>query len=276
MSRYFLPGQAHPRPSSCPHWLTPRRSVRQNILRTRGPQSSIFPFRLRGTADSGKSILTILCSRSVAFLPRDPILITAILRRIVRNGAMQHARKICICLIALLVLGPDAYAQQEGFQEESSTAQQLYNTGYMMTLLGRYEEAIRLYERSLEIEATAEAHTYLGWTYSHLSNYKRAIEEAEKAIRIDPEYGNPYNDIGVYLMEQGREDEAIAYLQKAMRAKRYCCYQFPHYNMGRIYLRKKKYEKARREFQKALAIDPDYAPAAEALELLEKLGIRGI
>lgn len=190
---------------------------------------------------------------------------------------MQHARNIGICLIALLfILGPGAYAQQEGFQEESPTARQLYNTGYMMTLLGRYEEAIRLYERSLEIEATAEAHTYLGWTYSHLSNYKRAIEEAEKAIRIDPDYGNPYNDIGVYLMEQGREDEAITYLQKAMRAKRYCCYQFPHYNMGRIYLRKKKYEKARREFQKALAIDPDYAPAAEALELLEKLGIRGI
>jgi len=150
-------------------------------------------------------------------------------------------------------------------------AEKLYSAGYLMTLMGHYEEAIRLLRRSLEIEPTAEAYTFLGWTYSHLGDYPRAIEEAEKAVRIDPDFGNPYNDIGVYLIELGREDEAIPYLEKAMRAKRYCCYQFPHFNLGRIYLKKGVYEKARREFLKSLAIDPDYAPARRALELLEEL-----
>lgn len=142
-----------------------------------------------------------------------------------------------------------------------------------MTLLGRYEEALRLFERSLAVQPTAEAYTYKGWTLSHMGDYQRAIEEAEKAIRIDPDFGNPYNDIGVYLIELGREEEAIPYLAKAMRAKRYCCYQFPHYNAGRIYLKKKLYEKAREEFQKSLAIDPDYAPARKALEILKALGV---
>ncbi|MFQ5989269.1 MAG: tetratricopeptide repeat protein [Candidatus Methylomirabilales bacterium] len=190
---------------------------------------------------------------------------------------MRKPRNIIICLISLLfLLGSGAGAEQEASKEKSQRAEKLYNTGYMMTLLGQFEKAIQLYEQSLEIQPTAEAHTYMGWTYSHMRNLKRAIEEAEKAIRIDPDFGNPYNDIGVYLIDQGKDDEAIPYLQKAMRAKRYCCYQFPHYNMGRIYLRKKMYEKARREFQKSLAIDPDYAPAADALELLKRTGMQEI
>ncbi|MCZ6481345.1 MAG: tetratricopeptide repeat protein [candidate division NC10 bacterium] len=190
---------------------------------------------------------------------------------------MRRPSNIAIWLISLLfLLGSVAHAEQEESTEKSRRAEQYYNSGYMLTLMGRFAEAIRLYEKSLEIQPTAEAHTYMGWTYSHMRNLKRAIKEAEKAIRIDPDFGNPYNDIAVYLMDQGKEDEAIPYLQKAMRAKRYCCYQFPHYNMGRIYLRKKMFEKARKEFQKSLAIDPDYAPASEALELLKQSGMQEI
>jgi tetratricopeptide (TPR) repeat protein len=61
-------------------------------------------------------------------------------------------------------------------------------------------------------------------------------------------------------------------LEKAKQAKRYCCYQFPHFNLGRIYLKKKMYEQAREKFKEALKIDPDYLAAGEGLELLKALG----
>ncbi len=190
---------------------------------------------------------------------------------------MRKPRKITLCLISLLLFFPVEAGSDQGQEEskeKSRMAEQLYNTGYLMTLLAQYEEAIRLFKRSLEFQITAEAYTYMGWTYSHMGDHKRAIEEAEKAIRIDPDFGNPYNDIGVYLIEQGKEEEAIPYLEKAKRAKRYCCYQFPHFNMGRIYLKKKMYEKAREEFKKSLAIDPEYVPALEGLELLKESGMK--
>jgi hypothetical protein len=38
--------------------------------------------------------------------------------------------------------------------------------------------------------------------------------------RIDDEFGNPYNDIGVYLMQQDKLDESISWLEKAKQAKR--------------------------------------------------------
>ncbi|MFQ5539499.1 MAG: tetratricopeptide repeat protein [Candidatus Binatia bacterium] len=192
---------------------------------------------------------------------------------------MKNRGIVALWVILFLFLFPaptGGELVQEGTKEESPSVEQLYNTGYLMSMLGQHEQAILLFQESLKIRPTAEAYTYLGWTYSHMGDYQRAIEEAEKAILVDPDFGNPYNDIGVYLMELAREDEAIPYLEKAMRAKRYCCYQFPHFNMGRIYLKKKMYEKAREEFKKSLAIDPDYFPASEALELLKESGVKDI
>ncbi len=178
---------------------------------------------------------------------------------------------VLISLGILCNLTGIVYPQQK--ESDKEKAEELYNTGYLLTMFGRYEEAIRLYDRSLEIHLTAEAYTYKGWTLSHMGDYQRAIEEAQKAIRLDPDFGNPYNDIGVYLIELGREDEAIPYLEKAMRVKRYCCYQFPHFNLGRIYVKKKMFEKARELFKKSLDIDPGYEPALQALEVLKKAGL---
>ena len=180
-----------------------------------------------------------------------------------------------LAVVLLLAAGGAGEGGDEPTRKRES-AERLYTLGYLLTLQGRFEEAIELYERSLALQPTAEAHTFLGWTYSHMGDHERAIAEAKKAIPLDPDFGNPYNDIGVYLIELGREDEAIPYLRKAMVAKRYCCYQFPHFNLGRIYLRKKMYEQARKEFERALQVDPDYGPALKGLELLKELRDRPI
>ncbi|HWP60458.1 MAG TPA: tetratricopeptide repeat protein [Candidatus Acidoferrales bacterium] len=171
-------------------------------------------------------------------------------------------------VLLLLTQGPTLHSAEQ----KPRRVEELYNAGYLLTLWGEYEQALKLYDESLAIQPTAEAYTYKGWTLGQMGEYQRAIEEAQKAIRVDPDFGNPYNDIGVYLMELGRDDEAISYLLKAKAAKRYCCYQFPHFNLGRIYLKKGLYEKARDEFKKALQIDPTYEPAQAGLELLKQLG----
>ena len=124
--------------------------------------------------------------------------------------------------------------------------------------------AIDCYRRSAELHATAEAHTFLGWMYSHRDRLDEAIEQCKIAIELDPDFGDPYNDIGVYLMQRGELDGAEPWLRRAMAAKRYDPRHFPHINMGRIHLLRKEHDKAVGEFRRALKWAPR-DPTAAAL-----------
>jgi Tfp pilus assembly protein PilF len=92
-----------------------------------------------------------------------------------------------------------------------------------------------------------------------------AIEECHKAIAQDPDFGNPYNDIGAYLIEKGELDEAITWFQKALQARRYESPAFPHLNLGRVYERKGQWTEAIDSYKKALVLNPNYALAKKAL-----------
>lgn len=150
-------------------------------------------------------------------------------------------------------------------EEAKKLATDYFHEAYEHQMKGELEEAVRLYQKSLEIFPTAEAHTFLGWTYSFTGRYDEAISECRKAIEVDPDFGNPYNDIGAYLIEKGKLDEAIPWLEKATAAKRYDSYCFPHYNLGRVYETKGEWQKAVAEYQFALKDNPNYILPQKAL-----------
>jgi tetratricopeptide (TPR) repeat protein len=149
-----------------------------------------------------------------------------------------------------------------------AAAAEYFRRAYELQMNGDYREAIELYRRSIELFPTAEAHTFRGWTYSFLHDYNRAIEECLQAIKVDPEFGNPYNDIGAYLIEQGKWDDAIPWFEKAMIAKRYEARGYPHFNLGRVYEHQRKWEKAKKCYAQAYAIDRKYVMALTAFRRL--------
>ncbi len=102
-----------------------------------------------------------------------------------------------------------------------------------------------------------------------LGEIDEAIDGCKKAIQVDPEFGNPYNDIGAYLLEKGEAGQALPWLEKAKRAQRYEAPHFAHTNAGRAHLLLGHTHKARREFERALRIDPEYEPARQLLELID-------
>jgi tetratricopeptide (TPR) repeat protein len=149
-------------------------------------------------------------------------------------------------------------------------AYDLFQEAYQHQMDGELDRAIELYRRSIEAYPTAEAYTFLGWTYSFQGKLDDAIAECKKAIRIDPDFGNPYNDIGAYLIEKNCHQEAIPWLLKAATARRYDNYHFAHYNLGRAYISQEMFNRAKSEFERALKIRPDYVLAQEALATLKK------
>ncbi len=173
--------------------------------------------------------------------------------------------------LAALLLAPAAHGQSGENPEASDQLRAFthWQQGYVLHVNGRYEAAVDRFRESIEILPTAEGHTYLGWSLSMLGDLDEAIAECEKAIALDPDYGNPYNDIGVYLIDLGRPLEAPPWFEKAMVAERYCCYQFPHFNLGRVLAMQGEFGAARRSFERSLRHDPDYLPARMALEYLD-------
>ena len=156
-------------------------------------------------------------------------------------------------------------------QETLTRAWEILQDAYQAQMEGDYERAEELYHSSLELHPTAEAHTFLGWTYHFQGKLEDAIAECKRAIEIDPDFGNPYNDIGAYLIELGNYDEAIPWLNQAVEAKRYEPRHFPHYNLGRAYLGKEMYSQAIRCFEEALQVEPRYSLAKQALASLRRM-----
>ncbi len=161
----------------------------------------------------------------------------------------------------------DDFAGASGYYREEALKH--FQEGYEKQMKGAIEDAIALYQKSIELFPTAEAHTFLGWAYSFRGRYKDAIDECHRAISLDPEFGNPYNDIGAYLIETGKLDDAIPWLEKATAAKRYESYCFPYYNLGRIWEQKGDWWKAMEAYQNALRDNPDYTLAKRALSRLQ-------
>jgi tetratricopeptide (TPR) repeat protein len=144
-----------------------------------------------------------------------------------------------------------------------------FRRAYELQRAGRLEEAVEYYKKSIALAPTAEAHTFLGWTYSFMNRYDEAIAECHRAIAVDPSFGNPYNDIGAYLIELGRLEEAIPWLEKAIEAPRYEPRQFPHVNLARVYERLHAYDQAIRHLRQALEHEPGHPFARRKIAELQ-------
>ena len=152
--------------------------------------------------------------------------------------------------------------------EDLERATDLWREAYRHQMAGELERAVEMYRESIDTCPTAEAHTFLGWTFSFQGKLEEATQECLRAIEIDPDFGNPYNDIGVYLMQQGKLDEAVEWLEKAKRARRYEPRQFPHMNLARIHMKRNRWWEALREFEAAVKFAPRDVPLAKALHSL--------
>jgi len=155
-------------------------------------------------------------------------------------------------------------------EERFQKAVDLLREAYKLQMEGALDDAIRCYRESIAFHPTAEAHTFLAWTYSFQGRYDDAIAECKTAIAVDADFGNPYNDIGSYLIKQGKLDEAIPWLESALKAKRYDPRHYPHCNLGQVYWAKGLLGQAAQEFERALEIEPEYAFASAALSAIRK------
>jgi tetratricopeptide (TPR) repeat protein len=155
--------------------------------------------------------------------------------------------------------------------EPINLAIEIFCDAYRHQMKGELREAAELYRQSIETYPTAEAYTFLGWNYSFMGDFDAAIAECHRAIETDPDFGNPYNDIGAYLIEKGQIDEAIPWLERATGALRYDNPAFPYFNLGRAWEMKHNFARALSSYHMAAEIDPQYTLALTGIRRLRAM-----
>lgn len=191
-----------------------------------------------------------------------------------RYSIARHAGVLAAAWLALCPAAAPAY--DNGSTDPAGHARTLWKQGAELHLEGDYPGAIEHFRSALKFSDTALIHTYLGWSLSKLGRFDEAVEECRRAIALDPDYPNAYNDLGAYLIGLNRPREAVPWLRKATELPGYCCPHYAYYQLGRAMLMQARVEEAIHYLEAALALRPRYQPARALLYRIQSRGLKGL
>lgn len=124
--------------------------------------------------------------------------------------------------------------------------------------------------KALNYKETAEAYNLIGWTYSLEKQYETAKNFCLKAIKVDPSYGAPYNDLGSYLLSEGEVQESLKWFELAKNSRNYQNREYPYINTGRALMNLKNYKAALEEFSIALTLVPHNEELHQTVQRLKE------
>lgn len=148
--------------------------------------------------------------------------------------------------------------------------EELKQLGHSWIFQKENERGLQQFLKAYNYHDCAEILNLIGWAYSLLKNEEMAKSYTLKAINKDPDYGPSYNDLGIYLLNEGKVNEAIKWFQLAKKAIHSKNQEHPYINCGRAYIMLKDYPMALEEFSLALTIAPFHDELHATVEGLKK------
>ena len=156
---------------------------------------------------------------------------------------------------------------QEAARLDTSNGRIMHGLGSAYYQLGMQEEAQKILQQTKEIYNDRNTYRNLGLSYMQSGNYKKAQEEFEHAIYLDPKFYEVYNDLASLYVYQSEYEKAIETWQKAIDLG--LEFKEKHiflYYIGISYQRMGNQEEAYNYFLEALKEVPDDSPIMEDIE----------
>ncbi len=140
--------------------------------------------------------------------------------------------------------------------------------------IGKFEDAqIKCDDIKKHFDKNVEFLHIYGFVFFNLNNYEKAIDQWEKAIKIDPKFVDGLNNLGNALSRIGKLDEAINYLDKALNLKPN--FFETYYTLSDIFYQKGMYDESLKNINKALNLKPDHLPTIKSkLSILSKMNMK--
>ena len=132
---------------------------------------------------------------------------------------------------------------------------------------GELQQALHLAEVLLQrFPGSSLVHNVCGAIHKSLGQLEASVDAFKKAIAIQPDYADAWNNIGSAFRDQGKLEEAIDAYKKALLIRPESAEAFN--NMGNALKEQAKLEEATLAYKKAIAIQPDYAEAYNNLGIV--------
>ena len=106
-----------------------------------------------------------------------------------------------------------------------------------------------------------QVHTYLGMYYWLMRSFNEAIEEFNKALELDPNYGWAINHLAYTYLDMGDFEKAIEYFQRYASVSPGDAN--PLDSMAELYFRMARLGEAIAKYKEALEIKPDLIQSNE-------------
>ncbi|MEQ1763722.1 MAG: tetratricopeptide repeat protein [Pyrinomonadaceae bacterium] len=137
--------------------------------------------------------------------------------------------------------------------------------------LKRHDEAMRDYNKSIEMKPQSTAFYNRARLFNELGQLEKAKEDYSKSIELDPKYAEAYSNRGL-IYQKGRQlDLALKDFNTALSLSNGDAVY--HFNRGNVYLMKLQYALAVADYSKAIEVYPKWALAYKRRsEANKKLG----
>lgn len=134
----------------------------------------------------------------------------------------------------------------------------LFNLGFMLVQMQKYEEAIEILDRVIELNPSMEyAHLNKGFSFYSLKRYSKAIEAYTATVELFPENADAWMFLGMSHMQLKAWGRAVDPLKKAIDLRPESGNAY--YNLAICYLNLKDNYSARDVYNNLQSIDPGLA-----------------
>jgi len=145
-----------------------------------------------------------------------------------------------------------ARQRAEKFPKEKEN---FYNLGNYYRIMGELDKAIKEFNKALELDPNfGDVHNLIGFIYSRMGNFSKAVEHFKKYVSVNPNEPNPVDSLAEVYFWMGKLDEALARYKDALEIK--SDFNYSNFGTAYIYALKAEYGEAMRWFDRTIAVSP--------------------